>query len=81
MIFTINKPSDITTTLAKVSRTIKNNGGNFLGNENFGRFSGNGVEGQYNIMGEHIKVSIIKKPFFAPDSLIEKKISEYFHGA
>ena len=79
--FSINKPSNITAALSKVSATIKNSGGSFSGNENSGRFSGSGVEGKYDVTGNYIKITITKKPFFYPESVVENEIRKYFRTA
>ena len=76
----ISKPSDINATLSKVAKTVKNGGGNFSGDEYSGRFNGGGVEGKYKVINDRIEIIITKKPLFAPDSLVEKKIREYFRN-
>jgi len=81
MTFTINKPKDINVALAKVSKTIKNGGGSFSGNNNSGNFGGNGVEGNYKVCGDRIIITITEKPFFYPASAVENRIREYFRSA
>jgi hypothetical protein len=50
----------------------------FTGDAQTGRFSGGGVEGSYAIKGDIIAVSIATKPFYAPWSVVESRVREFF---
>ena len=77
--FSIEKPRNISATLAQVSLLIQDSGGSFNGDNKDGRFSGSGVEGKYTV-GERIKITILNKPFFYPNSAVEQRIRDYFRG-
>jgi hypothetical protein len=82
MAITINlpRPASLRATLAKTSRVIRDNGGNFLGDEVRGSFSGGGIKGIYEV-GEQLRISILEKPFIYPASLIENQIRDFFKSA
>lgn len=61
-----------------IKREFLSNGMKFDGNENCGKFSGSGVEGDYSIAGQLLTIRINKKPMLIPIGVIENKIKEYF---
>ena len=77
--FKIIKPKNLSQTLAQTSKSIKNGGGTFSGDEKSGSFSGNGVKGTYTV-DDQISITITEKPFLAPESLVKSKIEEYFNS-
>ena len=70
--------TNVDQSLAKVKSEMLKAGHKFNGDSSKGEFAGGGVEGEYSIDGNTVTVSVTKKPFVAPKSLIEKKIKEYF---
>ena len=48
------------------------------GETSSGKFSGSGVEGTYKIVGNSVEITIEKKPFIAPMSLVESKVRKFF---
>lgn len=50
----------------------------FEGDETAGTFKGAGIEGSYVVLNNQVQVHIDKKPFIIPESLVEKKIKDYF---
>ena len=50
----------------------------FQGDETAGSFQGNGVAGEYHIEGGTVTITITSKPFYAPWSLIESKLRDFF---
>ncbi|GHS94386.1 hypothetical protein AGMMS50276_06930 [Synergistales bacterium] len=77
--FTILKPHDISTALQSAKKTARSFGVTFEGDAESGRFSGMGVEGNYEV-GEEIAVTINKKPFLVTESFIKSKASAFFAG-
>ena len=78
--FTINLTGkDIATEVNKIKAGLAGSGGIFQGDTSSGNFSGAGVVGSYIVTtGAQIEITITKKPFIAPMSLVEKKIRSYF---
>jgi hypothetical protein len=69
---------DINALIAKSQATAADNGAQFIGDTNSGRFSGNGVVGTYTISSNTVKVIITDKPWYAPWSMVESKITDFF---
>ena len=78
--FDIKKPVDISATVKSVEYKIKSSGGAFSGDEQSGSFANRArdVAGRYVVGDNKIRITIIKKPFIYPDSIVEAKIREYF---
>ena len=78
--FDIKKPADISAAVKSVEYKIKSGGGAFSGDERSGSFSNRArdVAGRYIVSDNNIIITIIKKPFIYPDSVVESKIREYF---
>ena len=64
--------------LSQVRTQIIANKGTFEGDDSAGKFSGSGVVGNYTRTGSVITITITKKPFIAPESLVKSKIKTYF---
>ena len=75
--FTIARPQNIRQTLAKASKTVRNGGGSFSGDEKEGNFSGSGVSGTYAV-DDRLTITIIDKPWYASNSVVEETIRNYF---
>jgi hypothetical protein len=81
--FDVPVTSNLAGVLDRVRANITNSGGNFNGDTQSGQFSGEvpmmgGFEGQYQVNGETITITITEKPFLIPCTLIESKIREFF---
>lgn len=76
--FTINLTGSVTEALDRARHTISGSGGDITGDESSGTFAGSGVLGSYHITGSTVTITINKKPFIAPMSLIESKVREFF---
>lgn len=81
--FTITPSDEISSLLPRVKSAITASGGSFDGTEESGIFFGRTplgfIKGEYCCCGEKgIMVTIVDKPFFVPDIVIELKIREYF---
>jgi hypothetical protein len=50
----------------------------FTGDGKAGCFAAGGVEGQYEVQGENVTVTISKKPLVAPWWLVEEKVRSFF---
>ena len=78
--FNIEKPADMAATIEKLNNTIKKSGGTFTGDEQSGSFATakGDVAGEYLAGDNDIKITITKKPFIAPKSLIEDAVRKFF---
>lgn len=68
-------PTDL---LSYLKNEVETNSGMFDGDTFNGTFSGKGIKGEYSVLGNVVSVSIVKKPFIVPMSLVEKEIRRYF---
>jgi hypothetical protein len=50
----------------------------FEGDEQTGHFNGHGVEGRYQVVEDTLSVSVTKKPFVMPWTLIETTFKGFF---
>lgn len=64
--------------ISKAKGMISEIGGTFAGDETLGRFSGQGAEGKYTVVGRTVRITVTKKPFIAPWSMVESKIKSFF---
>ncbi|MDR0516381.1 MAG: hypothetical protein LBH25_04980 [Fibromonadaceae bacterium] len=62
----------------KAKNATKNAGASMNGDCNAGTFSGSGLEGSYAFESGNLSITINKKPFLVPESLIKSKVSEFF---
>lgn len=70
---------NVAAALEKAKRAIDAEGGDLDGDTSSGTFSGKGVYGSYSaVSGGKVRVTITKKPFYAPDGIIESKVREFF---
>jgi len=76
--FTINLTCSATEALDKAKCAVESSGGQLTGDTVSGNFSGSGVIGVYQMSGSDVTITITKKPFIAPMSLIESKVREFF---
>lgn len=68
-------PDDV---IAKARLAARDNGVNFEGDGQTGRFAGHGIEGSYLILEDTLSLKILKKPFIMPWSLIESSLRKFF---
>ena len=62
-------------------QAIKKNGGSLKGNVKKGEFQGSGVKGNYKLADNNVFViTITKKPWALPDSLIQGKVKSFFQN-
>ena len=81
--FKISIQSDLSSILKETEDSIIKNGGKFKGDTSSGEFAGKTilgkVKGEYTcISDDEIEITIVKKPFAAPNGKIESAIREYF---
>ena len=50
----------------------------FIGDDKGGIIDGGGFAGTYSVAGQDVEITITKKPFFAPASLVESSIKKFF---
>jgi hypothetical protein len=62
----------------KAKKAAAENSAAFSGDTQAGSFSAGGVEGSYKISGDVVAVTISKKPFYAPWSMVESYVREFF---
>jgi hypothetical protein len=66
------------TLLEHAKQVAQTNNALFDGDEASGSFAGSGVKGSYEITNGVITVTITRKPFFVPWSLVETQIRGFF---
>ena len=64
--------------VAKARKVAAESNATFTGDVQTGKFSGSGVEGSYKITGDIVAVTISTKPFYAPWSVVEAQVREFF---
>lgn len=76
--FEVTLTHDPDEVIAKARLLARENGVDFDGNGQTGRFIGHGIEGSYLIFEDTLSVKISKKPFIMPWSLIESSLRKFF---
>jgi len=76
--FSVNTQKDPDTLVFEAKQVAKENDATFEGDTSSGSFSGQGVEGTYEIDGQTVEVTITDKPTLAPWSKVESKVKEFF---
>jgi hypothetical protein len=76
--FSVNTQKDPDTLVSEAKRVAEENDATFEGDTSSGSFSGQGVEGNYEIQGQTVEVTITDKPTLAPWSKVESKVREFF---
>lgn len=76
--FTIKVTESPQLLIEKAQKTAQENAALFSGDTQAGSFSGSGVEGHYEVAGDTITVTIAKKPFYAPWSVVETQVKGFF---
>jgi hypothetical protein len=76
--FRVETQKDPDRLVSEARQVAKENDATFEGNTSSGSFSGQGVEGNYEIEGQTVEVTITDKPTLAPWSKVESKVREFF---
>ena len=76
--FRVQTQKDPDTLVKEARQVAKENDTTFEGDISSGSFSGKGVEGNYQIEGQTVEVTITDKPTLAPWSKVESKVKEFF---
>jgi hypothetical protein len=76
--FRVQTQKDPDTLVKEARQVAKENDATFEGDTSSGSFSGKGVEGNYQIEGQTVEVTITDKPTLAPWSKVESKVKEFF---
>lgn len=66
--------------IRQAKETVERYGGHWQGDESSGRFSGQGLEGEYRIDDQKLHLWIVKKPFFLSWSMIDSALNQLFFG-
>ena len=76
--FNVETQKDFDTLISDARQVAKENDATFEGDTSAGSFSGKGVEGNYEMEGRTVEVTITDKPTVAPWSKVESKVKEFF---
>ena len=76
--FRVQTQKDPDTLVKEARQVAKENDATFERDTSSGSFSGKGVEGNYQIEGQTVEVTITDKPTLAPWSKVESKVKEFF---
>ena len=76
--FSVNTQKDPDTLVSEAKQVAEENDATFEGDTSSGSFSGQGVEGNYEIQGQTVEVTITDKPTLAPWSKVESMVREFF---
>lgn len=77
--FNINKPSNLNLTITNINQRIVETGGVFEGDEKSGYILSDGIEGNYHVNIDSIKIDITKRPPFIFNKMIERYIRRVFN--
>ena len=78
--FSVDTTKNPDTLVSEARQVAEENDATFEGDRNSGSFSGNGVEGSYEVEGKTIMVTITDKPTLAPWSTVESRVKEFFQA-
>ena len=76
--FIIDFVGDAAATFARAKAAVEQAGGKIDGNPNAGTVSGKGVKASYMFGASTIRIVIQEKPWYAPVSMVEKRVREFF---
>ncbi len=76
--FSIKLAQDPHEVFAKFKATAEKNGVGLKGDHQLGHFSGKGIEGHYELGGDVLNITIVKKPFLFGWPMIETKVRDFF---
>jgi hypothetical protein len=78
--FSVDIMKNPDTLVSEARQVAEENDATFKGDRNSGSFSGNGVEGSYDVEGEDLTVTITDKPTLAPRSTVESRVRAFFQA-
>ena len=79
--FSVDKPQNIDATFKRLQKQLTSIGGKLVGNEQKGFISAHGVEGNYIVEADFIKITVTKKPLsILPNKVVESQIRAIFHS-
>jgi len=74
----LSKPEQLEKALAQLASEAAKHGISFEYNLAKGSASGRGFAGHYAVHPDHIMVTVTKKPFIVPGSVVEEKVKKYW---
>lgn len=69
---------DRTRAFERIKDLARRKGVRFTGCVASGEFSGKGIEGRYQTRGNHLEVTISKRPFYLSEKKIEERLKTFF---
>ncbi|MCL2572543.1 MAG: hypothetical protein FWE11_09085 [Defluviitaleaceae bacterium] len=79
--FLLDKPRNISATFEKLKQQLSAFGGKLTGDEKEGFISLQGVEGNYVVGTDSVKITVTKKPLsILPNKVVENQIRAIFHS-
>ncbi len=76
--FEVKLKTDPDKVITKARTVARDNGIQFEGDGQTGRFAGHGIEGSYLILEDTLSIKISKKPFIMPWTMIESTLRKFF---
>jgi hypothetical protein len=76
--FSIKLNRDPHEVFVKFKTAAAKNGVGLNGDHRLGHFSGKGIEGRYDFIGDVLNITIVKKPMLVGWSMIEAKVRDFF---
>ena len=78
--FSVDTMKNPDTLVSEARQVAEENDATLKGDRNSGSFSGNGVEGSYDVEGEDLTVTITDKPTLAPRYTVESRVRAFFQA-
>jgi hypothetical protein len=75
----ISKNQDRVSLFELAKEKARQSGAKLSGSVASGNFSANGVVGTYRTQGDFFEVTITKKPWYIPESVIKSKLEAFFN--
>ena len=76
--FSIQLNRDPLEVFANFKAAAEKNGVGLSGDHRLGQFKGKGIEGRYDIIGDVLNITIVKKPMLLGWAIVESKVREFF---
>ena len=64
--------------LERAKKAATDSGAVFQGDSTRGTFATTGVSGVYVVDGQRVEITVVDKPWYAPWSMIQEKLSSFF---
>ena len=64
--------------MAKAHKLAREHGALLTGDNRSGSFSASGVNGEYSMADNTVSITVTKKPFCVPWSMVEKRAKDFF---